>query len=286
MTEQTTKALWSLQNKTALLLLEEKRQELTELAKESEWLAINWVEDKSGFQIVHAQEQKLIKARTYIEKTRKEYTAQFDIRKKEAIELEKELLAIIAPAEETLKAEKKRILDEQERLVIEAIRKEKERLNARIQAFAIYGKTIDLYTLEKMTEEEYTEDLKIAKEEWDKKQKELQAEKEAKEKYEKERAEFEAEKAKLEKEKKELEDQKRIENERQEKIAQEAKRKEEAEKLKKENEEAERIENEKQAEYIGWLKSNGVNEDNKKNYHIKHEAGVATLYIKISTYNL
>ena len=39
-----------------------------------------------------------MKARVYLEKTRKEYTAQFDQKKKDAIELEKELVGIISPA--------------------------------------------------------------------------------------------------------------------------------------------------------------------------------------------
>jgi len=293
-------------NLEALELLESKRSELKELAKSSEGLKIKWVDDKDGYALVHAQEQKLVKARVYLEKTRKEYTAQFDARKKSAIELEKELVSIISPAEDALKAEKARIAELKEQARIEAERKAKEKLNHRVTELARVNATHDLFDLEMMEESDFIALLSEKETAFNAEQARIAKEAEEKEKYEKERAEFEAEKAKLEAEKQAMEAEKnkiareaelkkaqeeaaekaRIETEaRMKREAEEAEAKRIAEEKAKADQEAkERAELESQKKFIDWLAKNGVTAENKADFEVRNENGVKVLWKRVSTY--
>lgn len=290
----------------ALELLESKRAELKSLAKESEGLKVNWIEDKEWFALVHAQEQKLVKARVYLEKTRKEYTAQFDQKKKYAIELEKELVGIISPAEEALKAEKARIAELKEQVRLEAERKAKEKLNHRVAELAKVNATHDLFDLEMMEESDFLSLLSEKETAYKTEQERLAKEAEEKAKYEAERASFEAEKAKLEAEKQAMEAEKnRIAREAELKKAQEEaaekarietearikREQEEAEekriaeaKAKAEQEAKEKAELEAQQKFKDWLAKNGVTAENKEDYEVRNENGVKVLWKRVSTY--
>lgn len=286
----------------ALILLEDKREEFKALAKESEWLTINGIEDKAGFAKVHELEQKMVKARTAIEKTRKEYTAQFDERKKSAIALENELVAITANEEARLKAEKARINELKEQARLEAERKAKEKLNRRVSELAKVNATHDLFDLEAMEEEEFVFLFEVKQAEYEQEKARLAKEAEERAKYEAERATFEAEKAKLEAEKQAIVNEKnRIAQEEAEKKRQ-AERAEELKKAQEESAEKARIETEARikeeqeierrteeeteramqgkAKFKKWLIANGVTESNKEEYKIIENV----LYKKISTY--
>ncbi len=290
------KAVQLAQEKSPLILLEEKRNELIELAKGAEGLTINGIDDKEGFQKVHAQEQKLVKARTSLNEVRLEYTRQFDQKKKEATDLEKELLALIAPAEAMLKSEKARIEQEKENIRIEAERKAKEKLNGRIAQLAEFGSVHDLFELEHMEEEVFTLLLSSAKSKFE----EAKA---LKEKEEADRLKFEADKKALEEAQKKLaEDQQAVANAKAEqdraaelkkaqedsaekaRVETEARIKREAEeKAEKERVEREKLESE--AKFKSWLVDNGVNETNKSEFKITvDENSNHTLWKKVSTY--
>ena len=247
-----------------------------------------------------------MKARTYLEKTRKEYTAQFDQKKKDAIALEKELIDIIAPAEEALKAEKARIAELKEQARLEAERKAKEKLNRRVAELAKVNATHDLFDLEMMEEADFLILLEEKETEFKAEQERIAKEAEEKAKYEAERASFEAEKAKLEAEKRAMEEEKnRITHEAELKRAQEEaaekarietearikREQEEAEakriaeeKAKAEQEAKEKAELEAQTKFKEWLAQNGVTAENKEQFEVRNENGVKVLWRRISTY--
>lgn len=247
-----------------------------------------------------------MKARTSIAATRKEYTAQFDQAKKDAIALENNLLAIIAPAEEALKEEKARIAELKEQVRLEAERKAKEKLNLRVAELAKVNATHDLFDLEMMEEADFLLLLEEKETAYKAEQERLAKEAEEKAKYEAERASFEAEKAKLEAEKQAMEAEKnkiareaelkkaqeeaaekaRIETEaRMKREVEEAEAKRIAdEKAKAEQEAKEKAEFEAQAQFIGWLKENGLNETNRSEFKITDENGVKVLWKRVSTY--
>lgn len=244
----------------------------------------------------------MVKARTAIEKTRKEYTAQFDERKKSAIALENELVAITANEEARLKAEKARINELKEQARLEAERKAKEKLNRRVSELAKVNATHDLFDLEAMEEEEFVFLFEVKQAEYEQEKARLAKEAEERAKYEAERATFEAEKAKLEAEKQAIVNEKnRIAQEEAEKKRQ-AERAEELKKAQEESAEKARIETEARikeeqeierrteeeteramqgkAKFKKWLIANGVTESNKEEYKIIENV----LYKKISTY--
>lgn len=247
-----------------------------------------------------------MKARTSIAATRKEYTAQFDQAKKDAIALENNLLAIIAPAEEALKAEKARIAELKEQVRLEAERKAKEKLNLRVAELAKVNATHDLFDLEMMEEADFLSLLSGKETAYKAEQERLAKEAEEKARYEAERASFEAEKAKLEVEKQAMEAEKnKIAREAEIKKAQEEaaekSRIETEARMKREQEEKEAKEkqdrlNQKMAEKVeqdrleadnkfkDWLAKNGVTAENKTDYEVRNENGVKVLWKRVSTY--
>ena len=117
-------------------LFSPKKAELQEAAKKYEALRDKKVSSKEELKIVHDAEQELVKMRTWISKTRLDYTRQFDQAKKDAMDLEKELLWVISPVEEDLKARKKEFLDEQERIKQEELEKKRKFLQDRVDEFS------------------------------------------------------------------------------------------------------------------------------------------------------
>lgn len=274
-------------------------------------LKINGVEDKEGFKIVHEAQMILRDARITIEKTRKEYTRQFDEAKKTALDLEKELLLIITPIEENLKAQKEQIEAEKERIKEEE-RLEKERiLKGRIEKLSeleyVYS---DLYRLSQMNEidflaivasaeSEYKIKEALRKVEEEEKLEAERLEKERLEKEKKEREEFEAKQKAFEEEQKKLEDEKRKLQEEKDRIQREkdieearkqweekAKKDAEAEALRKAEEERIKAENEKaelekKKKYQTFLKDNEGNFDK-----IVKEDWIIVLYKKIAEFKI
>lgn len=119
-------------------LFHPKKAELQKMADQYKDLKINWLEDKEGYKLVHEAQMTLRNARTWIQKTRLDYTRQFDEAKKQAMGLEKELLSIIEPLEENLKAQKEEIDTEKERIKEEERLKKAEALQKRVDALWKY----------------------------------------------------------------------------------------------------------------------------------------------------
>lgn len=87
---------------------------------------------------------------------------------KQVIEVEKDLVSVISPTEEALKAKKKSWNDEQERKKEEEARKAEEALNNRVQELAKYGYTPeDMFDLKIKTDEEFTVLLNEKKSLWE-----------------------------------------------------------------------------------------------------------------------
>lgn len=146
---------------------------------------------------------KLRDARVIIEKTRKEYTKQFDEAKKDAINLANELFDVITPIEEDLKA-KEEVIDREK----EEIRQQKEReamaiINQKISVLAKYGYIADIYEIQNMSDADFNtlvEEQKLVFEEYE------NARIEKEESDRKEREEFERQKSEMEAKQKEMDE--------------------------------------------------------------------------------
>jgi len=136
-------------------LFHPKKAELIELAKQYKDIKINWVDDKEWYRLAMDAKTALQKARTNIEKTRLDYTRQFDQKKKDAMELEKELLKEIVPTEDMLQEQIDAVKKEQDR-----IKKEKEEAEAKIiqdrfTKLQEYGFTPTLLEMTLISEEDF-----------------------------------------------------------------------------------------------------------------------------------
>lgn len=152
-------------------LFSPKKAELQELATKYAGLKIEWIDDKKWFEAVHKAQMELRNARISIEKTRLEYTRQFDEAKKQAISLEKELLAIIVPIEEELKAQKEAIEAEKERIRQEELEQKRLFLQNRVDKLSSFEYIFsDLLKLAQMSEEEFDSLLVEAKTSFEQKQ--------------------------------------------------------------------------------------------------------------------
>lgn len=152
-------------------LFSPKKAELQELATKYAGLKIEWIDDKKWFEAVHKAQMELRNARISIEKTRLEYTRQFDEAKKQAISLEKELLAIIVPLEEELKAQKEAVEAEKERIRQEELEQKRLFLQNRVDQLTSFEYIFsDLLKLAQMSEEEFDSLLVEAKTSFEQKQ--------------------------------------------------------------------------------------------------------------------
>lgn len=207
------------QIETGLQILDQKEAELTELSKKLGGLTISGLDDKEGFKVVREGRITLKNARVGITKAGKalrENAVKFSNR---VIEREKELIAIVAPAEERLEQEEDAYLALQEQARIKKEKEENERIQKRVDALAKFDYAVDLYELKIMDEENFQALLGHAEAEFQKEQLRkaeeaayMQAEKEAEEKrVANERAELAKQKAEQEARERELQ---RQENER------------------------------------------------------------------------
>ena len=78
--------------------------ELKQKAEECSSLIIKGVDDKEGYQAVHKARMDLVRTRREINKTGKELRAEAIAFQKAVIDKEKELIGIISPVEDDLKA--------------------------------------------------------------------------------------------------------------------------------------------------------------------------------------
>lgn len=248
-------------NNLNLDLFSPKKAELQKMADEFKDLKIKWMDDKEWFKKVHEAQMTLRNARTWIQKTRLDYTKQFDEAKKKAMDLEKELIWIITPIEDSLKQQKEKIETEIELKKEQERQKKQQALQIRVNELWKYNYIHhNLFELSEMSEEIYNNLLLVQKTEFEKQEEiRIAKEKEEQEKRDKEakeREEFEekqkklkADQEKLEADKRKVQEEKdKIENDRieaQRKVDEDKRleqaRKEGEEKAKKDLEEKERL---------------------------------------------
>jgi hypothetical protein len=269
--------------------------------------AIQGIDDKEGFEMVHEARMVVKGKRVAVEKRRKELKADaLDWGRKVDSEAKK-IFAKLAPIEDYLKSEENKVTEEKARIKAEEERKEQERIQGRIDTLLKYECSLPFFDVAAMSEDEFDaalEDAKIyfeaneirkAKEEADRKEREekerkereeaeakLKAEREELERIRKEQAEAAA---KIEAEKKALEDEKRKVTE------EEGRKKAEAEKshynkLKKKAQEARReaLKPDKE-KLISWIETieaivdPELDSDVAKAIHIASLDGIAQVFL-------
>lgn len=302
-----------------LVLIENKRADFNTLAELSKTFKIKDINDKEGYEALSRQKTKLVTARTSLKEERLNYTRHFDKLKENAITLENDLLAILAPAEEMLEAEKSRIDKEKTEIKEKALREAKEKLDARNAKLQSVGFTMGLFDLELLTDDEFALLLatETARDEAKQKADEEEAERIRQQdlKLEEERREFAIaqgklleDQAKLDADRKAIDDAKaKIETDK--KAAEDAEiRKAELEKAQKESAEKARIETEerikrealeakqkadaeqaeleKKKKFQKFLADNGVTKENFETEFklVSLENGTKALYRKVGIY--
>lgn len=172
--------------------------------QEQYWsLEITDLDDKEQFDKVHEARMKMRDIRIDIEKKRKEATEWYRKIKESIDDEAKRITKPIADLEESLKAQEERVEAHKAQLKAEKERKAKEKLQDRLNKLAAVGGTIDVALLERLTDDEFAQDLaKFTKLFEDKKAEEAAAA----QKLEEERKEREAAAAKIKKEQDELEE--------------------------------------------------------------------------------
>ena len=246
-------------------------------------LTITDLEDKEQFDSVHSAQMVVRGHRVSLDKAVKGYNDQANAFKKKVKADAAPLYEGLNPIEAHLKAEKQKVIDEQDRIQEEEDRKEREKVQARIDKLQKYDVIMPFVEVAVLSDDEFENTRQKAEEEWAaaaaQKAKE-QAEREAEEKRLAEEKRQQAEtarrleqieneqaeaRAKIEADRKALEDEKKAEQEKKDreeferKAAEDAKLKAEQDaKDKAEREEAERFNAEqaakKEAERIEKLR--------------------------------
>jgi len=141
---------------TELDLFHPKKAELKKMASDFDGLKIAWIEDKKWLDVVHKAEMELKKARVSITKICKDYTSQFDQKKKDAWEIRDEFLGIITPIEDQLKSEKLRIENEKKEIEEENNRKRTALIQSRVNELSQYNYTyVGLTSLYDLSNDDY-----------------------------------------------------------------------------------------------------------------------------------
>ena len=210
-TLEKTSELTVIANKidVGLAAFEQRKSELTELEKEAHGLKIESIDDKEGINQVSTIRKKLKVARVEIEKEGKSMRDPLTQMSKIISGKEKELIAIIEPTEKELLAQEKWVEGEKQRI-------ENEMLQRRSDALAEYGYKLEYSALKVMGEEEFTQTVTIAKEQFEKEQAEkAEADRLEKERIESERKAKEEEDKRMEAQRKELEEMRQKQDEQQ-----------------------------------------------------------------------
>lgn len=165
------------QIESGLQILNKRESELLALAEESKGLTINGPEDKAGYKAVREQRIKLKNARTKLENDAYDLRENAIKFQKTVIAREKQLKAIIAPAESELSNKEEQYDEAIEQIRIEKERKENERIQGRVNALAKFGYAMDMYEAKIMPEENFQALLGHAEAEYIKEQERIAAEK-------------------------------------------------------------------------------------------------------------
>jgi len=257
--------------------------EATAIAEKYRGLTIKNVDDKEGYKAVYDAQQELKNLRVDITKFGKKEREEALAWQREVLRQEKELLKIITPVEDELKAERERIDEEKkkaERLVLLPSRKKMlEEIGDAMnddEILALDEKEFsELFNAKKLAYLEAKEaQLNAEREKLDQEKREAEEAKQRVEELEKAKEEA-ATRAKEDAEKKAKDELEQMEKKKQaeiDKIREEQAEKErlEQEKVAKEQEEKEKAE--KNRRYKAWLKKNGVTNTNVGNFHIERIA--------------
>jgi hypothetical protein len=278
---------------TALLLRADMEKDLKKLSEESQILCDMKIVDAKTYKQVHEQQMILRDKRIEIEKARKAFTELKQKEVKDAIQIEKDLIAIFSEKEEILKIKKQEYDEEKERIKQEEEAQKQAKITARIQALALYGiqyntidhgimmsdvdfdafistKKVEFEEAEKIRLEQIEND-RIAREKFEEDQKKL---KEDQDRLEAEKQAIQAEKDKIEQDRINAENSEKRRKELTEATEKARLQGIEDEKIRKEKEELEskRIEKEEQEKlqkkkkYQEFLSSIWLSEENKSDF--------------------
>lgn len=127
-------------------------------------LVINGIEDKVGFQMVHAARMEVKRTRLEVEKTRKDLKADA-LRYSQAVDGEaRRITALLEPIESHLEGQELAVIQEKERLKkAEEMRLDKL-AQERVDAMQSFGVGLSFMVARGMTNEAFTDALRIAKE--------------------------------------------------------------------------------------------------------------------------
>jgi hypothetical protein len=116
---------------------------IAELSKKYMPLKINGLEDKKGYEAVHAARMDVVKRRTAVEKKRKELKADA-LKFGQAVDAEaKRITALLHPIENHLESEESAIVQEKARIAAEKERLEQERIQGRVNRLYEMGCRFD-----------------------------------------------------------------------------------------------------------------------------------------------
>ena len=225
-----------------LAAFNDKKAELETLAKSAADITINGIEDKEGYKKADAKRKELKAERVAISKEGKSMRDMLTVVSKNIISKEKELIDIISGEEKRLVEEQDKIDAEKERIRLEEIRKEEERIQSRVDGLRQYGYEIDLSALKSLSDEDYSQLKETAKTNYEAEQARLEAERlKAEKKAEEDRLAREENEKKLREQQEEIrkqQDELRELREAKEKAEREKKEAEDREKRAKELQEA------------------------------------------------
>ncbi|MFA5453252.1 MAG: hypothetical protein WC248_06735, partial [Candidatus Methanomethylophilaceae archaeon] len=217
-------------------------------------LKITDLTDKGQFKTVHDARMVMVKIRTTIEAQRKAQKASALEYGRAVDKAAGELFDISNPIEEHLQTEEQKVIDEQKRIKEEAERIEREKIQARVNAFQSFNVVLPFMDVATMTDDEFNLKLSEAKTAFEAEQERLAKEKAEREAEQKrlaeERAELERKRAEQEardKEAREKEEAFRAEREAFEREKREAQEKKEREAFEKQARENARVQAEREA---------------------------------------
>ena len=231
-----------------LELFHPKKAELIVTAEKYKDLVIDWINDKEWYKLVYEGVQVLSKMRIWIKKTCKDYTDQFEKKKKEAWSMRDELLEITEQVEKDLKEKRKAIDNEKAELKLEKEREKAERLNERMQKLSSISINMSILEIEKLSDWEFEAKFNILKKDFEEKE---EKRREEAEEIKRQKQEIQEAQEEIKRQKQEIEDEKNkiIQDEKDRKSKIELKAKEEADRIQKERDdiqaEKDKIENDK-----------------------------------------
>lgn len=147
-----------------LIAFNQRAEEIASLAEQYLPLKIHGLEDRKGYELVHAARMNLVKFRTAIEAKRKELKADSLEYGRQVDAAAKVMTAQIAPIEAHLEAEESVVIAERDRVKREAELAKAAALQKRMDALAEAGATINSFLVEGMTEPQFAETLAKAQE--------------------------------------------------------------------------------------------------------------------------